>query len=160
MNIPQAIIKTLIRFRHRRQPPPPEITSHDCLTNNELAIVPKVSKRALRKGWIEANEDEIPNPLLGAKAGSSTYLDTANIIEGKRNRKKKLVQFLASQNPDKSYHVAFAASKGMVEPIGLHSSKLPKPPGNYKEMLRHEYSSGFMAAHLKEIDKLIEMGAI
>ncbi|RKF63332.1 hypothetical protein GcC1_139023 [Golovinomyces cichoracearum] len=90
---------------------PPEITSTDYLTNNELAIVPKDSKRALR-----------------AKAISSTCLDTANIIEGKRNRKIKLLQFLASQNPYKSYHVAFAASKGMVEPIGLHSSKLPKPP--------------------------------
>ncbi|RKF80017.1 hypothetical protein GcM3_049032, partial [Golovinomyces cichoracearum] len=111
------------------------------------------------KGWVEAVDHEVPTSL-GSRAGSSADIDTNNILQGKRQRNKRIVQALAIDRSYKSFHVAFAASKTMVKSLGLHISALPTPPKNYKEMLKHEYAVGFKAAQVKEMSKLIEMEAV
>ncbi|CAD6505921.1 BgTH12-06853 [Blumeria graminis f. sp. triticale] len=103
------------------------------------------------------NQPQIPTVGLGV---GSFEVDSSNILEGKRQRKKRIVQCLVRNNQNPSFHMAFAASRSMVKSVGLHVSELPPPPRNYKEMLKHEYMAGFRAAQLKELEKLIEMEAV
>ncbi|RKF71403.1 hypothetical protein GcC1_100035 [Golovinomyces cichoracearum] len=116
-------------------------------------------EKPLPKGWVEF-EKQKKTPVFGSKAGISADIDPSNIIEGKNERKKKMAQCLATNIQCPLFHTAFASSKNLVKPVGLHSSEFPLPPKNYKEMLKHEYSAGFKAAQLKEVKKLTEMKAI
>ncbi|EPQ65880.1 BgtA-21220, partial [Blumeria graminis f. sp. tritici] len=63
----------------------------------------------------------------------SSDISESNIIQGKRKPGKRV-----------------------VESRKIHRKNLPPPPKNHQEVLRHEYSTGFKAAEMKEFNTLFE----
>lgn len=54
------------------------------------------------------------------------------------------------------YYTAFTA--GLRDRSQLHRDQLPRAPRSWKEMLRHPYKDGFLAAAMKEYKNLSRRG--
>jgi hypothetical protein len=92
--------------------------------------------------------------LIAPKEINSSISD-ANIIVGSR-RARRQVQFAVAREQlgnDGAFHAAFALGQ-TPPPNRLHSSTLPPPPKNWKELANHPHRQGFETAARKEFNTL------
>ena len=84
-------------------------------------------------------------------------IDPSNIIEGPRTRKPArrdaYLSDLATPESFPGYRAAFHAGVNF-ENQKLHRDQLPKPPQNWKQLLKHPHKDGFLAAAQKEYKDL------
>ena len=128
---------------------------------------------------LQTELESTPEPHLSSENSESTTMDLNraprdivgditedNIIQNKRNRKKKVdsqfVSYFAYDEDHEDSEITLAAfSAGLSAPkpeIRMHRDDLPPPPDGWKEMVNHPYSEGFMAACALELETLKKKG--
>lgn len=71
------------------------------------------------------------------------------------SRRERYVRELAETNTEAIFTATFLQARTFTaEPPKIHRSKLPEPPTNWQEVLKHEHTAGFKTAAAKELNDL------
>ena len=119
-----------------------DISENEIFT--EIPSNPLEPIKVERKGEVpvqEKNNMKVPSKIINGD------IDVKNIVPGKRARNKAVYA---------TFHNSFAAAQNSVKICTLHRSELPPAPKNHKEVLRHQFSIGFINAEEKEFNTLIK----
>ncbi|KHJ30013.1 hypothetical protein EV44_g3629 [Erysiphe necator] len=103
----------------------------------------------------QTKESKIPKPytLILKKPIDSAGIDPRNTITGKRTRNKTAkAKELNTNVLLTSFNIFVIGRAKEIE--NLHRSKLPPPPGNWRELKNHSYSKSFTDAMSVEFDTL------
>jgi Reverse transcriptase (RNA-dependent DNA polymerase) len=103
-----------------------------------------------------ATESSLTTPVISADFDARNILPQGSSRTRKTRRQAYAIQ-LANTSELSAFHTAFATGLSTAQPAkrdGQHRDTLPAEPRNWKQMLRHHFSSEFQLAAEREIQEL------